>query len=330
MPCGATLGSSMIDPMSLPNSGANSAPALTIIVPVYRSAKTLDPLHERTSRTLDRLNIPFEMLLIEDAGGDESWDVIRRIAARDGRVKGFRMGRNFGQHNALLFGIRQARGAAVVTIDDDLQHPPEEIPKLLARLEQGIDVVYGRPRSEKHAAWRNVASAVIKRILGRVMGIPNATEVSAFRVFRTRLRDGFVHFDHPYVNVDVLLSWSTNRFDSILVDHDPRLEGKSAYTVSKLIRHTLNLVTGFSVGPLRMASWLGFTAMLIGVAVLIYVLIVFVTVGRAVPGFAFTASITAIFSGTQLFALGIIGEYLARMHSSSLKRPVYWAAETTG
>lgn len=306
-----------------------SAPVLTVVVPVFRSEKTLLALYEETSAVLDRAGITFEMLLVEDAGGDRAWDVIRQLAGRDPRVRGLRLGRNFGQHNAILCGIRQAKGAFIATLDDDLQHPPAEIPKLLERVRQNADVVYGKPLQDRHLFWRNAASTFTKKVLKHVMNVPNAPDVSAFRVFRTSLRDAFAHFDHPYVNIDVLLSWATCRFDAVTVTHKARAEGKSTYTLGKLMRHALNLLTGFSSSPLRLASWLGFAAMFLGLGVLVYVILVFLIVGRVVPGFAFIASIIAIFSGTQLFTIGIIGEYLARMHTSSLGRPVYLVSETT-
>lgn len=303
-------------------------PAVSVIVPVYRSEKTLTPLYERIVRTFEPMKLPFEIIFVEDAGGDDSWDVIGRLAKSDRRVKGFRMGRNFGQHNALLCGIREAAGQTIVTLDDDLQHPPEEIPKLLERLAAGADVVYGRPIKESHGIWRNMVVAFTKCLMKHAMGLKNTGEVSAFRAFRTRLRDAFTGFNHNYVSVDVLLSWATQRFDSVTVEHHPRAEGKSNYTLRKLVRHALNLITGFSSAPLRLASLIGMLAVLLGVGVLVYVIAVFFIVGRVVPGFAFLASIIAIFSGTQLFALGIIGEYLARMHSSSLQRPPYVVAES--
>ena len=307
-----------------------STPNLTVLVPVYRSEKTIQLLYERTRGALDQAGVTFELLLVEDAGGDHAWDIVQQIARRDPRVRGLRLGRNFGQHNALLCGIREAQGDLIVTLDDDLQHPPEEIPKLLERIKSGADVVYGKPARDRHSFWRNVTSVVTKSILKRVMGISNASDVGAFRAFHTHLREAFVHFDHPYVNIDVLLSWGTSRFDSVFVGHDSRIEGKSTYTFRKLARHAGNLLTGFSSGPLRVASWLGFAAMFLGLSVLIYVLIVFFAVGRVVPGFAFLASLIAIFSGTQLFTIGIIGEYLARIHTSSLKRPAYLVQERTG
>jgi undecaprenyl-phosphate 4-deoxy-4-formamido-L-arabinose transferase len=231
--------------------------------------------------------------------------------------------RNYGQHNALLCGIRAAAYDTIVTMDDDLQHPPEEIHLLLGALGRGCDVVYGTPASVQHNTWRSMASWLTKLALKNTMGAETARDISAFRVFRTRLRDAFAHYQNPYVSIDVLLTWGTTRFGSVTVRHDPRLVGETNYTFRKLVSHALNLVTGFSVLPLRIASLLGFTFALFGLFVLIYVIGRYLIQGGSVPGFPFLASTIAIFSGVQLFALGIIGEYLARMHFRLLDRPSY-------
>lgn len=296
---------------------------LSIVVPVYRSRETLALLHRRLCEVLPALAPAFEIVFVEDDGGDGSWEEIQRLSALDARVVGLRMGRNFGQHNALLCGIRAARYAVIVTIDDDLQNPPEEIHKLLARLNEGVDVVYGKPEREQHGFLRDQASRITKLVLQQAMGAQTARHVSAFRVFRTRLRDAFASYRSPFVSIDVLLTWGSTRFSFVEVKHDARQVGQSNYTLKKLIAHAFNMMTGFSTTPLQVASWIGFTFTLFGFLILLYVVGSYFVRGAAVQGFAFLASIVAIFSGAQLFALGIIGEYLARMHFRSMERPVY-------
>jgi undecaprenyl-phosphate 4-deoxy-4-formamido-L-arabinose transferase len=239
------------------------------------------------------------------------------------------MSRNYGQHNALLCGIREARGETIVTLDDDLQHPPEEIPKLLAKLDEGFDVVYGPPEREQHGLLRDLASQITKLALEGAMGAANARQVSALRAFRTRLRDAFAEYRSPTVNIDVLLTWATTRFSAVRVRHDARQYGQSGYTPRKLVRHALNMMTGFSTRPLQLASLMGFGFALFGLVILAYVLMRWLFQGSAVPGFAFLASIVAIFSGAQLLALGIIGEYLARMHFRTMERPAYVVCQHT-
>jgi undecaprenyl-phosphate 4-deoxy-4-formamido-L-arabinose transferase len=268
------------------------------------------------------------MVFVEDCGGDHSWEVIKTLAAADPRVQGFHMSRNYGQHNALLCGIRAARGKIIITMDDDLQHPPEELPKLLKKLAEGYDVVYGTPQQEQHGFLRDLASRITKLALQNAMGAETARKASALRVFRTELRDAFMDYRSPSISIDVLLTWATTRFSALSVRHELRKYGQSAYTVRKLINHAVNMMTGFSTLPLQMASVMGFVFSFFGFIVLAYVLMRYLILGGSVPGFPFLASIVTIFSGVQLFALGVIGEYLARMHFRTMDRPPYLIRES--
>lgn len=300
---------------------------LSVVVPVYNSAGSLAVLVPRVREALSGRT--FEILLVNDGSADGSWDAIRQLAATDPAVRGINLMRNYGQHNALLAGIRAARGAIVVTMDDDLQHPPEEIPKLVAALDAGPDVVYGTPRRMPHSPSRNLASWITKLALQKAMGAATARQVSAFRCFRARLRDAFASYRSPFVSIDVMLTWATTRFAAVPVEHRPREIGASQYTFRKLARHALTMVTGFSTIPLRFASLVGFSFTLLGFAVLGFVLTRYLIQG-SVPGFPFLASIIAIFAGAQLFALGIMGEYLARMHVRLMDQPSYTVAEVAG
>lgn len=297
---------------------------LSVIVPVYNSAATLPMLVQRIAPVLGGLQRPYELILVDDGSRDESWETVRSLARQHAWIRGIGMMRNFGQHNALLAGLRAARFSVAATMDDDLQHPPEELPKLLGSLEQGgQDVVYGTPLDQPHEWWRALSSRITKLALSSVMGAGIASQVSAYRVLRTPLRAGFSGYDGPFVSLDVLLTWATTRFSSVPVEHRPRASGKSNYTFRKLVQHSLTMMTGFSVRPLQVSSMLGFAFSLFGFAVLAYVIIRFVIEGGRVPGFPFLASIIAIFSGAQMFALGIIGEYLSRMHFQTMNRPPY-------
>jgi glycosyltransferase involved in cell wall biosynthesis len=302
---------------------------ISIIIPVYRSAVILPELHSQLTQTFKGLSSSFEIIFVEDCGGDDSWEVIQRLATADSRVRGFRMSRNYGQHNALLCGIRAARGDVIVTMDDDLQHPPEELPKLIAKLREGYDVVYGTPERQQHGLLRDLSSLITKLVLQAAMGASTARQVSPLRAFRAELRDAFSDYRSPTVNIDVLLTWATTRFTAVRVRHKPRKIGASGYTPGKLVLHALNMMTGFSSRPLQMASVIGFGFALFGVLVLAYVGIRWLLQGSVVPGFAFLASIIAIFSGAQLLALGIIGEYLARMYFRSMEQPPYLVRERT-
>jgi len=290
---------------------------------VYNSEGSLPELIRRLENTLGAASSRFEVILVNDGSRDRSWDVISQIAQDNDWVRGIDLMRNFGQHNALLCGIRMAKNDIIVTIDDDLQQPPEEIPKLLDKLAEGYDVVYGTPQKEQHGLWRDLASQLTKLALQSAMGAQIARKVSAFRVFRTRLRDAFANYQSPFVSIDVLLTWGTTRFASIQVRHELREVGGSNYTFRKLVTHALNMMTGFSVWPLQLASVIGFLFAFFGMIILAYVLVRYLIEGGSIPGFPFLASIIAIFSGAQLFALGIIGEYLARMHFRTINKPPY-------
>lgn len=306
-----------------PTSNDVQAPHFSVVIPVYRSAPILPELLARLTPVMETYPGGFEVIFVEDCGGDDSWNVIESLAAADPRVRGIRMSRNYGQHNAILCGIRAARGEKIVTMDDDLQHPPEELPKLIAKLDEGFDVVYGPPIDEQHGLLRNLASQITKLALQHAMGASTARNISALRVFRAELRDAFTAYRSPTVNIDVLLTWATTRFTALPVRHDPRREGVSGYSVRKLITHAVNMMTGFTTAPLQVASITGFAFALFGLLILAYVLLRFLLSGDSVPGFPFLASIIAIFSGVQLFALGVIGEYLARMHFRTMERPAY-------
>jgi glycosyltransferase involved in cell wall biosynthesis len=301
---------------------------VSVVVPVYNSESTLGPLAARLQAVKARAGI-IELILVNDGSRDRSWAVIQELAAAHDWIYGMDLMRNYGQHNALLAGIRAALGDIVVTMDDDLQNPPEELPRLLETLDQGYDVVYGAPDAEQHGAFRNLASRITKIVLQGAMGAETARNVSAFRAFRTRLRDAFREYRGPYVSIDVLLTWGTTRFTAIRVKHFPRAAGASNYTVRKLVTHAFNMMTGFSTAPLQLASLVGFVFTLFGLGILAVVLIRYLMNGASVPGFPFLASIIAIFAGAQLFALGIIGEYLARLHFRMMDRPTYTVGDTT-
>lgn len=303
--------------------------SLSVVIPCYNSAESLPPLLERLLPVLDAHADRAEVILVNDDSRDDTWAVIMRLAAAYPNVRGINLMRNYGQHNALLCGIRAAQGAIIVTMDDDLQHPPEEIPLLLRKLAEGFDVVYGKPQHEQHGVWRDLASQITKLALQSSMGASIARSVSAFRAFRTPLRDAYAGYESPFVNIDVLLTWATKRFAAVPVRHEPRTIGVSNYTLRKLITHALNMVTGFSTLPLQLASYVGFGTMLFGIVILIYVLGRYVIEGGSVPGFPFLASMIAIFSGVQLFVVGIFGEYLARMYQRMMDRPVYTVREVT-
>jgi undecaprenyl-phosphate 4-deoxy-4-formamido-L-arabinose transferase len=302
---------------------------ISVVVPVYNSESSLPMLIQRLAPVLASQSSQYEVVLVNDGSRDQSWKVIEELSGSFTWVRGINLMRNYGQHNALLCGIRAAQFDFLVTMDDDLQHPPEDLPKLLAKMEEGFDVVYGTPEEEQHGLLRDLASMITKIALQSAMGSETARVVSAWRIFRTQLREAFADYNSPFVSIDVLLTWGTTNFGSVRVRHNPRTIGISNYTFRKLVRHAVNMMTGFSVLPLQLASIIGFVFTLFGVGVLFFVLGRYFITGTNVAGFPFLASIIAIFSGAQLFALGIIGEYLARMHFRTMDKPTYTIRKQT-
>lgn len=303
---------------------------VSVVVPCFRSERSLPLLVDRILPVLIARGVPFEVILVDDGSGDRTWSAIERLADQSSCIRGLGLARNFGQHNALLAGIRAARFDVCVTLDDDLQNPPEEIPRLLAALGPGMEVVYGTPRQGKHGLMRNLASWITKQALRTSMNTPAATKISAFRAFRTELRESFADYRGAWVSVDVLLSWGTEHFHSVSVRHEPRLEGRSGYSIWKLFMHAMNMITGFSTIPLRLATLVGLTIGCGGFFALAYVVLRYVIQGGIVPGFAFLACALSIFSGVQLIMIGVMGEYLGRVFTDVSGRPAYTINRTVG
>jgi len=300
---------------------------LSIVVPVYRAEKTINELVNRITNSISDKSV--EIILIDDASGDGTWTTICSIARQNSMVTGIRLGRNSGQHGALLAGVRAAKFQTVVTLDDDLQNPPEEINKLIDALVPGVDVVYGVSTEVKQNFYRRAGSKLVRKFFASALGFNSAVSMSSFRTFRTVLREGFNTALGPNVSLDALLTWSTTRFTVVEVKHDERKVGDSHYTFRKLVRFMIDMATGYSALPLRLASALGFLTISFGAVLLVYVIGRPIITGERVQGFPMLASTIIIFSGVQIFLLGILGEYIGRMHFRVMNKPTYMVAETT-
>jgi undecaprenyl-phosphate 4-deoxy-4-formamido-L-arabinose transferase len=216
-------------------------------VPVFNGAATLTALVERCTAVLVELAPDHEIVLVNDGSEDESRERIESLQRRYPQVRGIDLERNRGQHEALLVGIRAARGDVIVTMDDDLQNPPEEMPRLLAALE-GNDVAYGTPRRKSQSALRNLAGRGFTQVL-RGLGWTSAPMVSSYRAFRGELRDAFAGHDGRNVSIDALLTWGASRYASVPVEHAPRAGGRSNYDLVKLMRLARASVTTFRLRP---------------------------------------------------------------------------------
>jgi undecaprenyl-phosphate 4-deoxy-4-formamido-L-arabinose transferase len=295
---------------------------ISVVVPVFNAEATLSDLLDRLHAALTSHGSPYEIILVDDGSRDGSWRIISQ-AADSRRVRGIALMRNAGQHNALLCGVRLARYDTTVTLDDDLQHAPEDVPRLAARLQQGdVDLVYGVPGSRRHPLHRRCGAWLLRQALAVALGRRMARCVNSFRAFRSDLRRAFDAFTGPAVVLDVLLSWATDRVAAVEVTHHERGAGRSTYSLAQLVPAALLVVTAFSTAPLRVASLLGLLLTLFGAGILAYVLLTYFTEG-SLPGFPFLASLTAIFGGAQLFSLGVLGEYVAQVFQRSMHRPTY-------
>jgi glycosyltransferase involved in cell wall biosynthesis len=311
------------------NPSTSPKPRVSVIVPVYRSERTLEDLVEKLGPVLMQIAAEYELLLVNDGSPDNSWAVIEELAAKHAWVRGICMMRNYGQHNALLCGMRSARYEICVTMDDDLQHPPEEIPKLLAKLTEGYDVAYGVPQQRMHSPLRNLLSWFTKWALSLATGVKAAREINAFRAFRTELRAASSTFHSPQLLFDVLLTWGSSKLVGVKVNYAERAEGKSNYNLIKLLNQAILVIVGFSTAPLRLATFMGLGATVFGILALFWVLGRYLMEGSSTPGFPFVASLVSIFSGLQLFVMGIIGEYLARIFQRTQDKPTYTVKTTT-
>ncbi len=302
-------------------------PDVSVVVPVYGGAATITPLAEQLAAVFAERDWSWELLLICDRPVDGSWQVARELAERLPQVCAIRLRKNVGQHAALLLGIRQASGRICVTMDEDLQHSPADVPALVDAARDGDCLACGVAEVLQFGLFRNFSSRTTKAMLARFLSVEDAHKLSAFRAFPLEFRDAFASYRHPHVAMDVLLSWAGAPVQAVTTRQQPRAAGRSGYTLLRLVRHLGNLAFGFSIAPLRLASYLGLLSVLFAAAIAIFVIANWLLWGSVVPGFAFLAFSIAALGGAQLLALGLIGEYLGRLYFGALRPPQYQVAE---
>ena len=297
---------------------------LSIVIPVYRSAPTLRILTSRLLSVLESITPDFEIVFVDDGSPDDAWQVLSQLQAEHPEwIVAVQLMRNFGQHNALMCGFRTARGRLVVTMDDDLQNPPEEVPKLIATILEGnFDLVYGNPQGAKRqATWRNLGSLVINAFYRNIFH--SSIPISSFRIIRRELMQAIFSYNLNYTFVDGLLAWNTQRIGGVAVEHHPRAAGRSGYSLARLLVLTLNLFTNFSLLPLQVVSAVGFCAAIVGFLTALVFLFLYLLSSITVPGFASIIISILVMGGIQLMALGIMGEYIGRLHLNINRKPQY-------
>ena len=294
---------------------------LSIVIPTYRGARTIGPL----VRTLSSLEVygGLEIVLVNDGSPDDSDAVCQALlVGAAAPITYIQHARNFGEHNAVLTGLRYARGSYVITMDDDGQNPPEEVMRLYDHARLGDwDVVYTRYARKEHALWRNIGSRFTNRIADWLLDKPSGLYLSSFRCMSQLIVRGVTQYTGPYPYIDGLVMQLTNRIDSIEVRHDPRLDGRSSYSLRKSFELWLNLATSFSVAPLRFATVIGMAMMLLGVAGAVETIIEALIRPDLPIGWASTMTVILLVAGAQSMILGVIGEYVGRILLSNSGKP---------
>lgn len=293
--------------------------SVTVVVPCYKSRQTLGELVNRVTAALSY--IEHEVILVEDGGEDGTWERIVELSELSSGVRGIRLGRNSGQHNALLAGIRAGTKSVIVTIDDDLQNPPEAIPDLLNALGPEIDCVYGWSPNRIQRSHRRLASKVFWKLFG-LLGGDASGGLSSFRAFRTSLRDGFSEASTPFLNIDALLNWTTQKVVVVKVPNHARRMGISTYSLPALIRHSSNLLFAFGISPLRVLSVVGNLAFFSSLGFAIFYFVLALT-GNRLPGFTTNVILILMFGGLNLMATSVIASQLSKLQQMNAGRPGY-------
>jgi undecaprenyl-phosphate 4-deoxy-4-formamido-L-arabinose transferase len=313
--------------MLLPTNGEPfPGPDLSLVIPVYRSEACLGPLIDAIAKALIPAGRTYEIILVNDCSPDQSWRVIEDLCQAHANIRGVDLRRNFGQDNAILTGLRFARGRYAVIMDDDLQHDPGDIPALVHKLEEDrADVVYADFRVKRQKWWKNLGSWLNGKVAEWVLNKPKGVYLSPFKVICRDVVQEICRYDGPEPYIDGLLFQVTSRFTRLPVEHHNRAAGTSGYTLLKSIQVWARLAFSFSVRPLRLVTWFGFAFAFLGVAmalvVIAYRLLAPENFSDNAVGWASLMVTVLVVGGIQMFFLGIMGEYAGRTYLKVNNKP---------
>lgn len=299
----------------------------TVVVPVFNEAENIETLYSRLTTTMIGLKDQYEIIFVDDGSSDGSLAILKRLYEHEKCIRIIQFTRNFGQHPAVMAGLEAARGEIVITIDADLQNPPEEIPTLLERLNDGCEVVFGVFKNRKHSAFRRLGSTFTKKVLSMILPV-GMTNLSAFRAMNHYVVDNLKEFTERSKFLDGLICWMGYTVGSVEVNHSKRLSGKTKYNVFKLVALWIDMLVCLTDVPLKIATYFGSLLGMTSILMALYYLIRYLVSGFSVPGFATTVILITVLAGIQLFCLGVLGEYIGRMNTEVKKKPEYIVRET--
>lgn len=305
-------------------------PEISVVIPVYGSARILPALADRLQAALSATTRAggFEVVLVHDHGPDDAWQVIQELARTRPWLKGVNLRRNAGQHNAVMAGFAHAKGEFVITMDDDLQHDPDDIPRIIDTLRNGADLCYVQFESRRHALWKRAGSAFNDMVASILLNKPRDLYLSPFRGMRREICEAALTYQGPFVYVDGLLLQSTSNYTMITARHHDRQDGQSGYSLRKSISLWLQMATSFSIVPLRLVSLAGLIASAFAFLFALGVIIRKFAVPDMAVGWPSLIVAILFMGGLQLLALGAIGEYVGRILLNVNNRPQYVVGAT--
>lgn len=297
-------------------------PDFSVVIPVYNEEENIPELYRRLTAVMERLG-SYEIIMVDDGSKDKSWELIKELHNKDGRVKGISFSRNFGHHLALTAGVDYARGEAVILMDGDLQDPPEEILKLYDKFKEGYDLLYGIRKERRDPVLKKISSSLFWWILNKFTDVRMPAGQTMLRILSRRLVDVLKNMREFSRFIHGMMAWTGFKVETVEIEHAPRLRGKSKYNLIKLFKLAFHAITSFSIVPLRLATYLGLISSFVSLMIGLY--FIFRKIFFNIPVLGYASIIVSIFfvGGIQLLVLGIFGEYLGRTYQEVQKRPLY-------